>query len=183
MIILHWAFRTFVLAASLDLQAEAFSLQTLLHISRITQSLGRNVLLRQNLPAVAEADTESQEFKNDGPMAWMKEFLDLAGVVPGQTIAYGPFTTGVVSETDRKSTEEAAKLREEATQNLQNIDMDERSRRMGASNVMTVLTTMYAVWATFLGDQGDFAGHMLRFGTVFPLFLAVGYRLSADTGL
>lgn len=125
----------------------------------------------------------TEEFVNKGPMAWMQQFLDIAGVVPGQTIAYGPFTTGAVKESDRKPPKEAARLREEATKNLQNIDMEERNRRKGASEIMTVLTVVYALWATFLGDQGDLTGHVLRFGTIFPLFLAVGYRLSADTGL
>ena len=130
-----------------------------------------------------KVEQQRQEFVNKGPMAWMQQFLDLAGVVPGQTIAYGPFTTGSVKESDRKPAPEAERLRAEATQNLQNIDMEERNRRRGASEIMTVLTVIYAIWAALLGDQGDFAGHVLRFGTIFPLFLAVGYRLSADTGL
>lgn len=137
----------------------------------------------QQLQQEQQQQQQSQQFVNTGPMAWMQQSLDLAGVVPGQTIAYGPFTTGTVKESDRKSAEEAARLRDEATQKLQNIDMGERNRRRGASEVMTVATVVYATWAALLGDQGDLAGHFLRLGTIFPLFLAVGYRLSADTGL
>lgn len=124
-----------------------------------------------------------KEFVNNGPMAWMQQYLDLAGIVPGQTIAYGPFTTGQVEESLRTPAQEAAKRQEEAARNLQNIDMDERNRRLNASKVMAVGTAVYAVWAALIGDQGDLGGHILRFMTFLPLMLAVGYRLSSQTGL
>jgi hypothetical protein len=130
-----------------------------------------------------KGDNKKEDFVNNSPMAWMQDFFDLAGTVPGQTIAYGPFAKGQVPESQRTSVQEAAKRQDEAARNLQNIDMDERTRRLNASNAMAVAGAIYAVWAALIGDQGDFGGHMLRFLTIFPLFLSVGYRLSAQTGL
>jgi len=130
-----------------------------------------------------EKPTEPSVFVNNGPLAWMQQFLDWMGVKPGETIAYGPFTTGPVEESKRTAPEEASQFRQEAARQLQNIGMEERNRRLEASKVMNVLTVVYAVWAALIGDQGDLGGHMLRFATVLPLFLTVGYRLSSETGL
>lgn len=139
--------------------------------------------VEQSAPTPLQAEQPKEAFVNKGPMAWMQQYLELAGITPGETIAYGPFTTGPVPESKRASPEEAALRREEATRNLQNIDMDERNRRLQASKVMTVVTVVYAVWAALIGDQGDFGGHMLRLLTFFPLMLSVGYRLSYESGL
>lgn len=184
--VLPWAL-TVLVATSLNTRVDAFCPKSPVVGVRqsITGTSSRTTILaRQTSPVTTESDIDQpKDFVNNGPMAWMQEFLDLAGVVPGQTIAYGPFTTGIVPESNRKSMTEAAMLRDEAARNLQNIDKDERTRRLEASKIMTLLTAIYAVWAALVGDQGDLVGHLLRFATVFPLFLAVGYRLSAETGL
>lgn len=131
----------------------------------------------------AKEESSNEPFENSGPLAWMQQYLDLAGIKPGENIAYGPFTTGPVKDSERISSDEASRRREEAAGNLQNIDNDERDRRLQISKLMTVATVAYAGWAALLGDQGDFRGHILRFLTFVPLMFTVGYRLSAETGL
>jgi hypothetical protein len=48
---------------------------------------------------------------------------------------------------------------------------------------MWALSAAYVGWASLIADDGGLSGHILRFLSVIPLFLAVGYKLSAETGL
>jgi hypothetical protein len=123
-----------------------------------------------------------QGFENDGPLAWLQMYLDMFGLKEGKSIAYGPIPVNI-DESKRPSSDVAEKMRKDSAKNLQNIGMDERQRRDNAANVMAVVAVVYATWATLFADQGDFGGHVLRFLTVIPLFLAYGYKLSAQTGL
>lgn len=133
--------------------------------------------------AVSGRTTRQQEsFVNDGPLAWMSLYLDLAGVQEGKSIAFGPFPVNI-DESKRQPDAIASKLREEAARNLQNIGMDERKRRAMAAKVMGVVTFVYVVWASLVLDDGGYIGHVLRLLSILPLFPAVGFQLSADTGL
>lgn len=127
-------------------------------------------------------DLPGQGFENKGPLAWMQMYLDMFGVKEGKSIAYGPIPVNI-DESKRPSSDVAEKLRNDATENLQNIGMNERQRRDNAANVMAVVTVVYATWSALFADHGEFGGHVLRFLTVIPLFFAYGYKLSAQTGL
>jgi hypothetical protein len=137
-------------------------------------------------PVVTEAavspEKNKQEFVNDGPLAWMKRYLDMFGVREGKAIAYGPIPVDV-DESKRPTPEVAQQLRQDAAKLFQNIGMDERERRAFAGNIFAAVTAAYAIWASLLADQGNVEGHVLRFLSVIPLFFTVGYKLSAETGL
>lgn len=134
-------------------------------------------------PTIAHQTEEatSSEFVNDGPLSWMTTYLDAMGIQEGRAIYYGPIP-GEVDETKRPSESESVALRQQATQELMNINKDERQRRNQAGQVMTVLSIAYIAWAALVADDGGFTGHILRFLSVIPLFLAVGYKRSAATG-
>jgi hypothetical protein len=128
------------------------------------------------------SDLPGQGFENDGPLAWLQMYLEMFGLKEGKSIAYGPIPVNI-DESKRPSSDVAKKMRNDAADNLQNIGMDERQRRDNAANVMAVVTAVYATWVALFADHGGFDGHVLRFLTVIPLFLAYGYKLSAQTGL
>lgn len=121
-------------------------------------------------------------FQNDGPLAWMQDFLDLFGIKEGKGMAYGPIPVDV-EDSERVSPEVVAQRRQKATQDLVNIGPQERQRREVAGNVLACISAVYVVWATLFADHGDFGGHVLRLLAVIPIFLAVGYKESAKTGL
>jgi hypothetical protein len=125
---------------------------------------------------------QPSEFVNDGPMAWMNPYLDLFGVKEGKSIAFGPIPIDI-DESKRPSPAIAAELRKEAAKIFQNIGMDERERRAKAGDIFAIATVAFTVWAALFADNGQLAGHVLRFLSVIPLFLTVGYKLSAETGL
>ncbi|GAX28474.1 hypothetical protein FisN_38Hh033 [Fistulifera solaris] len=129
------------------------------------------------LPPVNET---SGEFVNDGSFAWMAPYLTAIGIEPGKTIKYGPIAFDAYVTV---SAEEAEQRKAQATLELVNIGPDERERRSQASRVMYFVAVLYTLWATFLGDDGSFAGHVFRFLTVIPFFLAYGYQRSAETAL
>lgn len=135
---------------------------------------------------VATADVTASnapsKFVNDGPLAWMSTYLDLFGVKEGKSVYLGPFPTEVV-DSKRLADSEASARRQQAAQELININDDERQRRDEAGTVMGALSAIYVVWATLIGDDGGLSGHFLRLLSAFPIFLAVGYKLSAKTGL
>jgi hypothetical protein len=127
-------------------------------------------------------DSEKGAFVNDGPLAGMTTYLDKLGVKEGRSIYFGGLTTDV-DESKRNSEEDAAALRQKSSEDLTNIGMDERDRRDKAGDVMWAVSAAYVGWASLIADDGGFAGHILRFLSVIPLFLAVGYKASAETGL
>jgi hypothetical protein len=125
---------------------------------------------------------EKGAFVNDGPLAWMTTYLDKFGLKEGKSVFFGALTIDV-DESKRSSEEEATALRQKSAQDLTNIGMDERDRRDKAGNVMWAVSAAYVGWASLIADDGGLSGHFLRFLSVIPLFLAVGYKLSAETGL
>jgi len=131
----------------------------------------------------SENRTEPQGFVNKGPMAWMDPYLDLMGIEPGKKLNYGPLFPQSVDESDRVSTEEQEADRQRAARDLVNINQDERDRRAQASKLMAAVSVGYIFWASVIADDGGISGHLLRLASALPLFFAVGYKLSADTGL
>jgi hypothetical protein len=121
-------------------------------------------------------------FVNDGPFSWMSFYLDFAGIREGKSIAFGPIPTDI-DESKRPTEAEALKLREGAARNMQNIGQDERDRRGMVARAMGIVTFLYVVWASLVLDDGGSSGHFFRFLSIIPLFLAVGFKMSADTGL
>lgn len=141
------------------------------------------------ISSATETDSEgeapvgpTQEFVNSGPLAWMGTYLDGLGIEEGKAVYFGPIAVDV-DESKRVSDSEASARREKAARELTNIGEEERRRRNQAGDVMAVLSAVYVAWATILGDDGGFSGHVLRMLSVFPVFLAVGYKLSAQSGL
>jgi len=146
-------------------------------------------MMMQNNPSSApplaeESHQEEEEFVNDNPFGrFMKTYLDKFGVREGKGIVFGPIPVDI-DESKRLVEADAKKLRQAAKRDLINISWEERDRRNKAGNLMFVVTALSVAWATLFVDKGDFTGHLIRFGaTVVPSFLAVGYKLSARTGL
>ena len=124
----------------------------------------------------------SVSYQNDGPFAFMQDFLEIGGLTKeGKSIYFGAFTKD--ANPNATPAEEAAKVRQLASENLTNIDDAERARRDQAGDVMTVLSAMYVLWASLFADDGGFGGHVLRMIAVMPIFLAYGYKKSAQSGL
>lgn len=134
---------------------------------------------KTSVEEAASKAEEIEQFVNDGAMAWMQPFLGTFGMTEGKSLNYALPLEAKATTTD----EQAALLRKEAASNLTNIGMDERERRGQAAKVFAVLTTVYAVWAAIIVDDGGLAGHVVRFGIVLPLFFTFGYKLSEETGL
>lgn len=126
-------------------------------------------------------NTLSNEFVNDGIFAWMVPYLTAIGIQPGKTIQYGPIA--FPTNTTAVPLDLVEQRRMQATMELINIGPEERKRRQQASRIMYFVTGLYLLWSTFLGDDGTWMGHVVRMGTVLPLFLAYGYQKSATTGL
>ena len=131
-------------------------------------------------PGSQSAVFASTEFKNDGPFSFMEEALGVGGITEGKKIVWGVLTEEVGEKVPEDT---ASKLREEAAQNLTNIDEEERDRRDRAGSVIYAITAVFALYLSIFVDQGDFAGHLMRF-SVFPFFsLGYGYKQSAKEGL
>lgn len=124
----------------------------------------------------------ADDFQNEGPFAWMSPFLGQMGLVEGKALSFGAFAVDV-DDSQRVDKDEAARRRVQAAKDLTNIGEAERQRRDQAGNVMAVLSTVYILWSSLLADDGGLVGHLLRFLAVFPLFLTIGYKESAKTGL
>jgi hypothetical protein len=143
----------------------------------------RNSVRCQSTPQTdSEPTIEKGAFVNDGPLAGMTTYLDKLGLKEGKSVYFGALTIDV-DDSKRNSEEEATALRQKSAQDLTNIGMDERDRRDKAGNIMWAVWAAYVGWASLIADDGGLSGHILRFLSVIPLFLAVGYKLSAETGL
>ena len=118
--------------------------------------------------------------ENTGEFAWLVPYLDLLGIKEGKKVFFGPIPIDVGPI---PSPEESERRRIEAAQNLMNIDAEERARRAQAARVMLGVTAVYMAWSALIADDGSLGGHVIRFASVVPIFLALGYRLSAETGL
>lgn len=122
--------------------------------------------------------TQKELFANDGPFSWMTPFL--FAYQDGKSLAAG---IPVEKSSQSSSAENTTKDRQGNAEKLMNIGMEERERRRNAGDVFLVITSVYVLWASLIADHGDFAGHILRFMTVLPLFFTVGFKKSADSGL
>lgn len=136
------------------------------------------------------ASSQSQEegFENDGPFAWLLPYMDAIGFKQGNSVQ-----GGIPSNSDNSkkqgggggglSEAEGASRRQQASEDLQNIGPEERERRDRNGDVMIAVSVAYATWAGLIADDGGLTGHLLRALLALPLFLAVGLKLSAQTGL
>lgn len=95
---------------------------------------------------------------------------------------YGPVPVDL-DDSELVPEEEAQARRQQAAQDLVNIGVEERQRRDRASSIVGALSVAYIGWASIVADDGGVNGHLLRFLSVIPVFFAVGYKLSAETGL
>lgn len=168
---------TLLIAQAVAFAPRPFLIRQTLHAVNENNGHEQTAASRPLLPAVNES---SGEFVNDGSFAWMAPYLTAIGIEPGKTIKYGPIAFDAYVTV---STEESEQRRAQATLELVNIGPEERQRRAQASRVLYFAAVLYTLWATFLGDDGGLAGHVLRFLTVLPFFLAYGYQKSAETGL
>jgi len=145
-------------------------------------------------PAVNEASTTSgkgeelgsaqqmDEFQNDGIFSWMGMYLDIMGLDEGKVPKYG-FLASAPDVDTKPTTSEAATDRQEAIDNMTNISTQERKRRGELGDVVTRITVAYAVIFSLFLDDGSFGGHLARFSIVLPIFFALAYKRSAETGL
>jgi hypothetical protein len=140
-----------------------------------------NEVAQDDASTTTAKQQQDEEFVNDGPMAWMEPYLQGMGIQEGRAIAYGPITIKV-DEASRPPPQVAELLRNEAARNLVNINAQERQRRDAVGTLAWYATVSYATWASLVADDGGLGGHVLRLLTVIPLFLAVGYKRSAQTG-
>jgi hypothetical protein len=121
------------------------------------------------------------DFVNEGPLAWMSTFLDLFGMKEGKSLFFAlPLD---VDEDKRASPQDAKQLKAAAAVDLVNISSEERARRGKAGSYMWALSSVYVLWASLVADNGDLLGHVLRLLAAFPVFFALGFQLSAETGL
>jgi hypothetical protein len=112
----------------------------------------------------------------------MQDVLEIGGLTKeGKSIYFGVFTND--AKKDATTPEDAAVLRQLATENLTNIDDAERARRDQAGDIMGIVSALYIIWASLFADDGGFGGHVLRMVAVMPIFLAYGYKKSAKDGL
>ena len=119
-------------------------------------------------------------FVNDGLFSWMTNFMTM--YEDGKSVPLGiPMTSS--SESRKASPETIALQKKEYSDNLTNIGWEERERRRQAADIFAVVTAVYVLWASLIVDQGDLQGHLLRFMSFLPLFLAVGLKKSAQSGL
>lgn len=128
--------------------------------------------------------SEPEDFENNGPLAWMIPYLSALGLEPGtgKQVVFGPIAMDL-PESQKTNEEQAATRRKQAAENLVNIGPEERERRAQAGSIMLAVSAVYVAWTALIGDDGGIAGHLLRFLSVFPIFLGLGYKISAETGL
>jgi hypothetical protein len=123
---------------------------------------------------------EDKVFVNDGVFSFMEPYLDVIGFKQGRQIVGAiPQETTNVFMTE----EEAQRRRLQAEMEMVNISMEERQRRKDIGKVAAYISALYISWATLIGDQGDIAGHLLRFASCMPLFFAWGFYVSGKQGL
>jgi hypothetical protein len=128
-------------------------------------------------------ESQVEDFQNDGPFSWMIPYLGMMGMEDGKVLTYGVLTSEPDTNQQSVSPEEATAAREEAMQQMMNIGVEERRRRDQVGDIMIPLTAAYAVLSALIFDDGGITGHLARFAIVVPLFLARGYKVSAETGL
>ena len=134
----------------------------------------------QPAPSETSLQKDTQVFTNDGLFAWMQPYLKIMGFVEGKTLVGAvPMSTN----NNKRDAAQSAALRRQAADALQNIGDEERARRDTLGNVLVGLSLVYATWASLLADDGGLTGHVLRALLALPLFLAVGFKLSAQQGL
>ena len=150
-----------------------------LQVSPITEEMSE-ILFNKQDDTVTKIDNvrDSFGFRNDGKYWFMKTLMGV--YEEGTQVVNGlpqQKTTAIVSE------DEASKRREIATNELVNIDADERQRRVDLGNKFLAVAAIYAAYLVYFVDQGDAFGHFVRF-SVFP-FYATGYGLreSGKAGL
>ena len=115
----------------------------------------------------------SNEFVNDGPFFFMQPFLEVLGFKDGTQTYFGPAKN--LDPKDYPSAEEQMKLKQQAAEEMVNINQDERDRRIYAGNIAYKVSLAYAIFAgLFLQDP------LSRFLVVLPLFFAVGYTKSGQ---
>ena len=148
--------------------------------------VGRFGAISRKSHGAATSALHSLSYQNDGLFSFMRPFLEIGGLVEeGKRINLGglnPLALTTEANTEATS-EDAAKLRQQAAENLTNIDDAERARRDQAGDVMIKASVIYVLWASLIADDGDFSGHVLRFLAVLPIFLAYGLKESAKSGL
>ena len=130
-------------------------------------------------PVKTETKAKEDSFVNDGLFSWMETFLFPYG--EGKSLSYG---VPVSAHDKPKATpDQVAAQKQEYTKNMMNIGTEERERRRNAADFFAVATAAYLCWAALIADQGDMAGHIVRFISVLPLFVTVGYKESGQRGL
>lgn len=122
----------------------------------------------------------TNNFNNQGPFSFMQPTLSLIGFQEGKTTFYGPAID--VDPSDYPSDEEQQKRRQLAQEQMYNIGEEERRRRKEAGELFQKISLAFAI-VTSLTDDGGIGGMVARFAVAFPLFLAVGYTKSAESGL
>lgn len=130
--------------------------------------------------AKIEKVRDSFGFRNDGKYWFMKTLM---GVYEEGTVLVNGVPTKKTDSSAKLSEDEVKKRREKASEELVNIDFEERQRRIDSGNIALTLAAIYTIYMTLFVDQGDAFGHLLRF-SVYPLF-ATGYGLreSGKAGL
>lgn len=157
--------------------------KTALHLSAETPTSAKEEEMSTNEVGTSQKQKQTtapskqkEDFVNDGPFSFISNFM--GAWEDGKTM-----NLVVPGEGKKLSEEEAAKQTKEFTNNLQNIGIDERERRRKAGDIMKIVTAVYVIWASLIGDNGDLTGHFVRFMSVVPLFFAVGLQKSAEKGL
>lgn len=123
-----------------------------------------------------------QGFENGGLFSWMIPYLSMLGVEEGKRVLYGPIAVPVDPFTIPDEAE-VTRRRKQAAIDLVNIGMEERNRRLMVGNAFTIISAIYVAWAALIADDGSLSGHILRFASAFPILFAVGFKLSAETGM
>jgi hypothetical protein len=128
-------------------------------------------------------ESNDDGFENDGPFSWMIPYLGMMGMEDGKILTYGVLTSDPDTTQQSLSPEEATAARQDAMKLMTNIGVEERRRRDQVGDIMIPLTGAYAVLSSLFLDDGGITGHLARFAIVVPIFLARGYKVSAETGL
>jgi hypothetical protein len=113
----------------------------------------------------------------------MGMYMDMFGISEGKVIKYGFLLSDPDADSPPPTSGELATARQTSIDNMTNIGTEERQRRDEVGDIATRLTVAYAIVSSLFLDDGSFGGHLIRFAIVLPLFLARGYKLSAETGL
>eukprot|EP00980_Cylindrotheca_fusiformis_P012510 scaffold3073_cov66-Cylindrotheca_fusiformis.AAC.25 len=119
---------------------------------------------------------------NDGPYSWIAPYLTLGGYEAGSSLKGGMVSKDKMSSRTLSEEEKEAR-RKKATEDMVNINDDERQRRRELSNLFYKVTAIYAGISSLILDDGSLVGHFWRFAIFIPLSTAYGFQLSAQRGL